>query len=243
MFYGILATFAITLFKNYALIFLAESVYKENPKICDHIKYLPTPKYPFEFHQYIMTTTAVETGHSWFIEKYLILSSGNQSAYFELLFLIPTVFCFDIFSDFFYYWAHRLLHHGSIYIHIHKRHHSFHHPTSMITFYQHPLDVFLSNSIPTICAVYCIPTIQPLTFHIILFYKTYMDILAHMGKYTNQKDVWWIPFQWIPNQLGIQSFTIHHDLHHSLYKYNYGSRTLLWDIVFDTYNPKCMLNV
>jgi hypothetical protein len=57
-------------------------------------------------------------------------------------------FVVEIIFDFFHYWSHRVLHTNKfLYINIHKKHHRYRHPTSLLTFYQDPLDLIITNSI------------------------------------------------------------------------------------------------
>ena len=50
---------------------------------------------------------------------------------------------FFLFEDFYHYWAHRLLHHGAWYKHIHKVHHEFAAPFGIAAEYAHPLETLI----------------------------------------------------------------------------------------------------
>ncbi|GFZ51202.1 C-4 methylsterol oxidase [Saitozyma sp. JCM 24511] len=50
---------------------------------------------------------------------------------------------FFVFEDMFHYWAHRGLHYGPLYRHIHKVHHEFSAPIGLAAEYAHPLEVMI----------------------------------------------------------------------------------------------------
>ncbi|KAI8799114.1 fatty acid hydroxylase domain-containing protein 2-like isoform X1 [Biomphalaria glabrata] len=47
-----------------------------------------------------------------------------------------------------FYYSHRLLHHPKLYRHIHKQHHEWTAPISVVSIYAHPVEHVLSNMIP-----------------------------------------------------------------------------------------------
>jgi sterol desaturase/sphingolipid hydroxylase (fatty acid hydroxylase superfamily) len=50
-----------------------------------------------------------------------------------------------------------MLHHPSIYSYVHKIHHKYNNIIPIITFYQHPIDILLTNSIPMFLSLYILP--------------------------------------------------------------------------------------
>jgi sterol desaturase/sphingolipid hydroxylase (fatty acid hydroxylase superfamily) len=188
-----------------------------------------------EFHWYVLTSTAVETlthlcvvNHHAFCERHLLQ---------DVLWFVPISFVFEILFDLFHYTTHRLLHSPYLYKYCHKTHHKFKHPTSIITFYQEPLDLIMTNSIPTLLTLTILAKyVSYRQFHMILIYKTFIEICGHCRKYATQLAVF-LQFVWLPKWLHIELYTEDHDLHHSLNNCNYAKRFSLWDKVFHTYKP------
>jgi len=53
-------------------------------------------------------------------------------------------------NDVGFYWTHRLLHSKALYKRFHKKHHTFRGSVGAAAEYAHPVEVILSNQIPTI---------------------------------------------------------------------------------------------
>ncbi|XP_002734028.1 fatty acid hydroxylase domain-containing protein 2-like [Saccoglossus kowalevskii] len=55
---------------------------------------------------------------------------------------------FNLVEEFGFYYTHRTLHHPALYKHIHKLHHEWTAPISVISLYAHPVEHILSNMLP-----------------------------------------------------------------------------------------------
>lgn len=194
-------------------------------------------KYPYEFHVIMLQTNCIETITHIYICSFMKFNQGlSQSILCDLILFIPISFLFEIIFDFFHYSGHRFLHSPWIYRYFHKIHHRFLHPISITTFYQDPVDLLITNSLPTILAVLMIPRISYLLFHWILIYKNFIEISGHCGKISYPSSSF-PQCIWLPQMLGIELYTEDHDIHHSLNNCNYSKRFSLWDKVFGTYRP------
>jgi len=220
----------VFLSRNYFLVNLIDYNIKDKENLYnDQI----VESYPHEFKINLITSTGIETITFMFIKNVLLYNTF--SSYYDILLFIPYSFIFELIFDFFHYWSHRFLHTNKfLYINIHKKHHKYVHPTSIITFYQDPLDLLITNSLAQVFALLLFPYISLFLFNIILLYKSFIEISGHSGKklYPNGS---FSQFIWLVKILGITLYTEDHNLHHSLSNCNYAKRFSLWDKVFGTY--------
>ncbi|KAL7009280.1 C-4 sterol methyl oxidase [Cystobasidiomycetes sp. EMM_F5] len=111
---------------------------------------IPTPAEQWKCTKYVlMTHFTVELPQIW--------GFGPICEYFGMLThhvpfpswkaMTAQILLFFVFEDAFHYWAHRALHWGPLYKHIHKLHHSFSafvaFPFGLATEYAHPLEVLI----------------------------------------------------------------------------------------------------
>jgi sterol desaturase/sphingolipid hydroxylase (fatty acid hydroxylase superfamily) len=226
----------IFLIRNYSVLKFIDQGVLNKPLINTDITIqMPKEKFKYEFHYYVLTTTAIESiTHIFIKNNYTYIDRDfNQ----DIILFIPISFIFEIIFDFFHYTTHRLLHSKYLYKYIHKVHHTFAHPISIIAYYQDPLDLIITNSVPTILSLLFIKNISYRQFNIILIYKTFIEISGHSGK-TSYPTCCFSQFMWLPKLLQIELYTEDHDLHHSLNNCNYSKRFSLWDKIFNTYKSQ-----
>jgi len=171
-----------------------------------------------DYIYFILTST------SQFITERFITHSDSNSWF------VVRLFCFEIVLDFFHYISHRFLH--TFFKSIHKVHHHHPYPQILNTFYHHPLDLILVESIPTLIAFYFVPFSQFQT-QLVLVYKDFIEISGHVGKQLSPSSSFPLCV-WIPRFLGIELYTEDHDTHHSSGNCNYAKRFRLWDRLFGT---------
>lgn len=195
----------------------------------------------FKYFLYLSFASGVEYAVINYVHN---LGSIEKYTYFDILIdlimFVPVSFIFELIFDLVHYWSHRLLHSNPLlYQYIHKTHHTHINITPIITYVQHPLDLVLSNVIPSIVAIKLteqIFSIQMSLFLLmcIMMYKTYIEILGHTDIKTKRTGSF-VQFVWITRLLDIQLFSKHHLIHHSHVMYNFSKRFSLWDKLFGTF--------
>jgi len=233
--------FFIILFRNYFIINFIDyaTKYKKNiihKKITEEsISINNNDHYSLNIHSSHLQIVLLESIQMYITHGYLNI---NENYLFDITTFIPISFLYEIVFDFFHYWVHRTCHvNNFLYRNIHKKHHKYCNLTSIVTFYQNPLDFILSVTIPEMITLYIL---QSLFFKLSLFqfilminYKLFSEIAGHSGKYTNSCG--FVQFIWLPRFLNIEIRTEDHDLHHKLLSCNYSKRFVIWDKLFNTY--------
>jgi sterol desaturase/sphingolipid hydroxylase (fatty acid hydroxylase superfamily) len=230
-------SFPVTLARNCLFLNLLDYLTKDKPYINEKERKIILQKHNNEFMLYLCSSTIVETITNLFLIKQFTNDDINNM---DLVYFIPLSFAFEVIFDFFHYWAHRILHQNkTLYRLIHKDHHRFNYPIPIITFFQHPLDLLITNSTPSFISFFIINKlfgigISNFLFKLIMTYKTYIEIAGHCGKEINTPS--FPQFIWIPRFFDMELYTANHDLHHSSNNCNYSKRFSLWDKVFGTYS-------
>lgn len=135
-------------------------------------------EYKFQFHFHLIQATLIESISLKFIKI------NNNINLYEIIYFIPHSFLFEIIFDFFHYITHRLLHTNKKLFFIHKLHHKYVNPEIINTFSHSPLDLIITNSIPSIITFKIIPEVSIVTFHMTLVAKTYTELCGHIGRYS-----------------------------------------------------------
>jgi len=124
-------------------------------------------------------------------------------------------------NDTFFYWAHRILHHPSIYQHIHKKHHRFNYTIGIASVFAHPVENVLANLLPTLAGCLFMGS-HVFTLWLWLALRITETVDAHSGY-----EFTFSPFSLLPFQGGADR----HDFHHSKNVGCYGSFTIFWDYI------------
>jgi sterol desaturase/sphingolipid hydroxylase (fatty acid hydroxylase superfamily) len=232
-------SFLASLTINNFFLHIVENFTKDKNYIRDKDRKLILEKNRTEFNMYLISSTIIESSTNVLLNNYFVNSSGGLFS-FHIVYFVPISFIFELLFDFFHYWSHRTLHQNKyLYQVLHKHHHRFSNPIPIITFYQHPVDLLLTNSIPSFLSFFiinklCKIQISQLLFKLIMNYKSFIEISGHCGKETKTSS--FPQFIWLPRYFNIELYTIDHDLHHSSNNCNYSKRFSAWDKCFGTYS-------
>lgn len=243
LFYVLAWTQFILLLKNYVILKTIDIRLQNKKNVVKNLK-PPQEEYLGEFSAVFFISTSVESITLLWVHTYYFTETDMRQPILdiaqllkEILLFIPHSFVFELVFDFFHYWFHRLIHQNKwLYTFIHKKHHKFHHPTSIITYYQDPQDLILTNSIPIFLTLSLIPRLSFFQYHLWMVYKTYIEISGHTGKQTYPNHSF-PQFVWLPRYFNIELYSEDHDQHHCKIRCNYSKRFVFWDKLFGTYIP------
>lgn len=128
--------------------------------------------------------------------------------------------------DAYFYWAHRLMHHPSLFKRVHLVHHKSTSPSPWAAYSFHPIEAIIEAAIFPIL-VFTLPL-----HGLVLFgFTTYMiirNVFGHLGIEILPK--WFVRSKW----LGWHITAIHHDMHHKYFNKNFGLYFRWWDKWFGT---------
>ena len=227
---------ALILLKNYLFIDFIEYNLENKLSVDNIVRVIPQEQFYKEFDLYVISTSLMECFSVLLVKLYLI-KNVPENLIQDIILFIPYSFCFEILFDLFHYITHYISHSRYIYKYIHKFHHYHKYPIPILTFYHHPLDVFLTNTVPIFLSIQCLSLIWSspslFTLKLLMAYKTFTEISGHTGKEPNGSS--FVQFFWLPRLLNIELHTRDHDLHHTLNNCNYSKRFSLWDKLFGTF--------
>lgn len=134
-----------------------------------------------------------------------------------------------IVHDTYFYWLHRFMHHKKVYKYVHIVHHKSVNPSPWTSYSFHLLEAILEGLV-LIPLVLLMP-LHPITIILFTVVGFIINVYGHLG------------YEIAPKQLRnsflfkIFNTSVHHNLHHSKFKGNYGLYFRFWDNVMGTENP------
>jgi sterol desaturase/sphingolipid hydroxylase (fatty acid hydroxylase superfamily) len=132
--------------------------------------------------------------------------------------------------DTYFYWTHRFMHLKPVFKYVHKVHHESTNPTPFTCYAVHPLEgLFQVGALYLI--VFTIPHHSSMAT-IFFGYAFIVNIVGHTGhEFLPRWFVRHIVLKWI-------NTSVHHNLHHSNVKSNYGYYFNFWDTIMKTSHKK-----
>lgn len=131
--------------------------------------------------------------------------------------------------DFYFYWAHRLMHAPALFERVHRVHHLSTNPSPLSAFAFHPCEAVI-EAVGLLVVLMIVP-LHPLAF---LSFSTFLiafNVMGHLG------------YELFPRFMGetpvlrLLNTATSHNQHHRTFRYNYGLYTLIWDRLFGTLHP------
>jgi sterol desaturase/sphingolipid hydroxylase (fatty acid hydroxylase superfamily) len=130
-----------------------------------------------------------------------------------------------ILADAFYYWAHRLMHHKSIYKYTHKIHHNSVRVTPFTT-----ISVNISEIIITSLFIALVMSFLPMHRSVLVIFAAVSllkNIMIHLGHEILPKNLNNTWLTWLVT-------ATHHEIHHMKFQQNFGIYFRFWDVWMGT---------
>lgn len=145
------------------------------------------------------------------------------------VYLIASVPVSLIIHDTYFYWMHRLLHHPQIFKQVHLLHHKSTNPSPWASYAFHATEAVAEGFI-LIILLFILP-LHPIAIGLFILLGFIINVYGHLGYEITPK---W--FRHSP-LFQVLNTSVHHNLHHSKFKGNYGLYFRVWDRLMGTEHP------
>lgn len=134
-----------------------------------------------------------------------------------------------VIHDTYFYWMHRLLHHKAIFKTAHLAHHKSTNPSPWASYSFHFLEAIIEGGILVVVA-FALP-MHPVSIVLFIMSGFAINVYGHLGyELMPRKFRYSVWFQ-------VFNTSVHHNLHHSKFKGNYGLYFRVWDQLMGTEHP------
>ena len=148
---------------------------------------------------------------------------------YPLWWLFASVVISLIIHDTYFYWMHRLLHHPTIFRYIHLVHHQSTNPSPWASYSFDLIEAFTEGAVLLVIVI--IMPMHLLSIALFLIVAFMINVYGHLG--------YEIAPMWLRQTLLFElvNTSVHHNLHHSKFKGNYGLYFRVWDRLMGTEHP------
>ena len=142
------------------------------------------------------------------------------------LYLVVSFFLALGINDIYFYLTHRILHWKIFYTKVHYIHHQSHYPNPWSSFSFHPIEAVMQIGVVPVVAL-----LLPIHTSVLIGFASFMllvSVYGHCGYELRANK---------PVVFNIFNNSIHHNQHHTYFKYNFGLYLNIWDRLFKTNHP------
>ncbi|MBE9661972.1 sterol desaturase family protein [Mucilaginibacter myungsuensis] len=134
-----------------------------------------------------------------------------------------------IIHDTYFYWMHRTLHHPRLFKYTHLLHHKSTNPSPWASYSFHFIEAWTEGAV--LIFIVCLIPMHRAGVMLFLLTSFTINVYGHLGYEV-------VPL-WFRRTLAFQFFntSVHHNMHHSKFKGNYGLYFRVWDRVMGTEHP------
>lgn len=221
--YGIIAGLAFLIFYVwYKRRFYTLKIQKQAPKGNDYLREIAFSLitfFVFAFVAFVLFQSAINA----YTQLYKDIPQYGWGYFWASILLALLI------HDTYFYWTHRLMHHRRLFNIFHLTHHRSTNPSPWAAFAFHPLEAFIeAGAIILIC--FLIP-IHQVALVIFILIMTIYNVYGHLGY-----EIY--PLWLINSRFGKWLNTsTNHNMHHKLFRDNYGLYFRFWDELMHTTHP------
>ncbi len=131
--------------------------------------------------------------------------------------------------DTYFYWMHRLLHHRKLFQYTHLVHHQSTNPSPWTAYSFHFFEAWTEGGV--LLVITMVMPLHPITILLFTVVGFMINVYGHLG--------YEIAPKWLRKTFLFEIFntSVHHNLHHSKFKGNYGLYFRFWDRLLGTEHP------
>ena len=189
------------IFEKYKIKKRSDVEYKELYKKClpNVLKNVCLYTIPYSYGILYLQDKIYPNNKNIYIDNGYGFGNGYDNILYFLNVIMKGILSYIIF-DIVFYIGHRLMHTKKLYMY-HKIHHEIKNPISIAALYMHPIDLYLSNLSPTLISILLLNPDLLMKQLLIVAQILFTTIGAHGG---------------------YDKISLTHNIHHTLFKYNYG---------------------